>query len=52
MLRLKNVRATYQRSMSTIFYDMISEIIDVYMDDIIVKTQDGERHLDDLRLVF
>lgn len=35
---LKNVRATYQRVMNYIFYDMISQFIEVYIDDVVVKS--------------
>ena len=35
-----------------IFHDMISKIVEVYIDDIIVKTQDIKKHLSDLRSIF
>ncbi|XP_056159547.1 uncharacterized protein LOC130135144 [Syzygium oleosum] len=35
---LKNAGATYQRAMNFIFHDMIGEFMEVYIDDIIVKS--------------
>ena len=35
--RLKNARATYQQAMNAIFHDMIGKIIEVYIDDVVVK---------------
>ena len=36
--RLKNARATYQWVMNLIFYDMIGQTIEVYIDDVVVKS--------------
>ncbi|XP_070044972.1 uncharacterized protein [Nicotiana tomentosiformis] len=36
---LKNVGATYMRAMTTIFHDMIHKEIEVYMDDVIIKSR-------------
>ena len=36
---LKNVGATYQRAMVTLFHDMMHKEIEVYVDDIIAKSQ-------------
>ena len=49
---LKNVRATYQRAMVTLFCDMINKEIEVYMDDMIAKLHDPRDHLIDLRNLF
>jgi hypothetical protein len=35
---LKNAGATYQRAMKLIFHDLLSIIIEVYIDDIVVKS--------------
>ena len=35
---LKNVGATYQRAMVTLFHDMMHKKIEVYMDDIRAKS--------------
>ena len=36
--RLKNVGATYQRMATTLLYDMIHKEIEVYVDDMMVKS--------------
>jgi len=36
---LKNVGATYQRAMSAIFHDMMHVYVEVYVDDILVKSR-------------
>ena len=35
--RLKNAGATYQRAMNLIFHDLIGMIMEVYIDDIVIK---------------
>lgn len=35
-LWLKNVMATYQRAMNTIFYNHLCKIVEWYVDDIII----------------
>ena len=42
---LKNVGATYQRAATTSFHDMMHRDIEVYVDDMIVKSQDRVDHL-------
>ncbi|CAN6688350.1 unnamed protein product [Malus baccata var. baccata] len=46
---LKNADATYQRAMNVIFHDLIGQNIEVYIDDIVVKSKTEEQHLIDLR---
>ena len=41
---LKNVGATYQRAMMVIFHDMIRIDIEVYVDDILVKSKTRSEH--------
>ncbi|KAM1041462.1 hypothetical protein ACFX2C_030632 [Malus domestica] len=36
---LKNAGATYQRVMNTIFHDLIGTTIEVYIDDVVVKSK-------------
>ena len=38
---LKNVDATYQRAMNSIFHDLIGHSMEVYIDDIMVKSKTG-----------
>ncbi|CAN6552467.1 unnamed protein product [Malus baccata var. baccata] len=46
---LKNAGATYQRAMNAIFHDLISQSMEVFIDDIVVKSKMEEQHLVDLR---
>ncbi|RVW34699.1 Retrovirus-related Pol polyprotein from transposon 17.6 [Vitis vinifera] len=43
--RLKNVGATYQRAATTLFHDMMHRDVEVYVDDMIVKSRDRLDHL-------
>ena len=49
---LKNVGATYQRAMVTLFHDMMHKEIEVYVDDMIAKSRTPSDHLIDLRKLF
>ncbi|XP_070676246.1 uncharacterized protein [Malus domestica] len=46
---LKNAGATYQRAMNAIFHDLIGQSMEVYIDDIVVKSKTEEQHLEDLK---
>jgi hypothetical protein len=49
---LKNASATYQRAMNHIFHDLIGNLVEIYIDDVVVKSASVEGHLDDLRQVL
>ena len=49
---LKNAGATYQRVMNLIFHDLIGIILEVYTDDIVIKSAGLTHHLADLRLAL
>jgi hypothetical protein len=49
---LKNAGATYQRAMIAIFHDLIHNILEDYVDDILVKSHSFIDHLADLEKVF
>ena len=49
---LKNAGATYQRTMTAMFHDMMHKEIEDYVDDIVVKFKKREDHLGILRKVF
>ncbi|WJX67858.1 hypothetical protein P8452_52291 [Trifolium repens] len=49
---LKNAGATYQRAMVTLFHDMIHKEIEVYVDDMIAKSQEEDEHLVHLSKLF
>ena len=50
--RLKNARATYQRMMTRMFRDKIGCTVEVYIDDMVVKSKQETRHIEDLQGVF
>lgn len=49
---LVNVRATYQRMMNTVFKQQIRRNMEVYADDMIMKSLLPTSHVDDLRECF
>jgi len=49
---LKNGRATYQCLMDKIFRVLIGRCVEVYVDDIAVKFESFNRHVEDLEVVF
>ena len=49
---LKNIGATYQRAMATIFHDMMHQELEDYVDDIMVKLRRREEHFHVLKRVF
>ena len=49
---LKNAGATYQRLVNHMFRPQIGQNVEVYVDDMLVKSQDKEIHLDDLQETF
>ena len=50
--RLKNAGENYQRDMVALFHDMIYHEIEVYMDDMIARSQTEEEHLVHLQKLF
>jgi hypothetical protein len=49
---LKNAGATYQPAMNYIFHDLIGKLVEIYIDDVMVKSASVEGHLGDLRQVL
>ena len=49
---LKNASATYQRATTTLLHDLIHKEVEVYVDDMIVKSKDHEGHIPALRKFF
>ena len=49
---LKNAGATYQRLVNHMFRLQIGWNVEVYVDDMLEKSQDEKRHLDDLQETF
>ena len=52
LFRLKNVGATYQRMMTRMFRDKIGRTIEVYIDDMMVKSKREAQHIEDLKRMF
>ena len=46
---LKNGGATYMRAMTTMFHDMMHKEIEVYVNDVIIKSKTKVDHVQDLR---
>lgn len=49
---LKNAGATYQRAATTILHDLIHDTVEVYVDDMIVKSHDRGEHISALKSFF
>lgn len=49
---LKNAGETYQRAMTTLFHDMMHKEIEVYVDNMIVKSATEEDHIEYLLKLF
>jgi hypothetical protein len=49
---LRNTGATYQHAMNYIFHDLIGKLVEIYIDDVVVKFASIEGHLEDLRQVL
>jgi len=50
--RLKNAGATYQMMATTLLHDMMRNEVEVYVDDMIVKSKDRRGHIINLRKFF
>jgi hypothetical protein len=48
----ENAGAMYQCTMNLIFHDLLGIVVEVYIDDIVVKSVGLDDHLADLRLMF
>ena len=49
---LKNASATYQRLMNKMFAHQVGRNVQVYVDEMLVKSQREDNHLDDLWETF
>ena len=49
---LKNTRPTYQRMMTRMFESQLGKNIEIYIDDMVVKSKMVSDHLGDLRAIF
>jgi ribonuclease HI len=49
---LKNAGATYQRLVNMMFKDQLGDTMEVYIDDMVVKSKQSKDHLKDLKVAF
>ena len=49
---LKNAGSTYQRMMTKMFEPQLGKNIEVYIDDMVVKSKEVSDHMDDLKNIF
>ena len=49
---LKNVRATYQRLVTKMFRPLLGKTMEVYIDDILVKSKERPDHAEHLKEAF
>ena len=49
---LKNANDTYQRLVNQMFNKQISRNMEIYMDDMLVKSKEAKTHLDNLQEMF
>ena len=49
---LKNAGSTYQRMMTRMFEPQLGKIIEVYIDDMVVKSKVVSEHVKDLEIIF
>ena len=50
--RLNNVGATYQRTTTTILYDLMHTEVELYVDGMITKSKERDGHLSTLQKFF
>ena len=50
LFALKNACGTYQRAMTKVFRDMIHKEMEVYVDDMVVRSETFEEHCRDLEM--
>jgi hypothetical protein len=48
-LGLKNAGATYQRAMNYIFHELIGKIVEIYINDVVIKSLSHDTHLEDVK---
>jgi hypothetical protein len=46
---LKNAGATYQQAMNYIFHELIGKIVEIYIDDVVIKSLSHDTHLEDVK---
>jgi len=51
-LGLKNAGPTYQRMMTRMFELQLGKVIEVYIDDMVIKSKVVSKHVKDLEVIF
>jgi hypothetical protein len=51
-LGLRNAGATFQRAMNLIFHDLLGVIMEVYIDDVVIKSACFTDHIADLKVAI
>jgi hypothetical protein len=46
---LKNAGATYQRAMNYIFHELAGKVVEIYIDDVVIKSLSHDTHLEDVK---
>jgi hypothetical protein len=46
---LKNAGATYQHAMNYIFHELIGKVVEIYIDDVVIKSLSHDTHLEDVK---
>jgi hypothetical protein len=49
---LKNVGVTYQKAMNLIFYDLLQIMLEIYINDVVIKLDNMDSHLANLCLAL
>ena len=49
---LKNAGSTYQRMMTRMFESLLGKNIEIYIDDMVLKSKMVSEHLEDIRIIF
>jgi hypothetical protein len=49
---LKHASATYQRAMNLICHDLLGIVLEIYIDDVVVKSDSMNTHLANIRLAL
>jgi hypothetical protein len=46
---LKNAGATYQRAINYVFHELIGKIVEIYIDDVVIKSLNHDSHLEHVK---
>jgi hypothetical protein len=52
MFGLKNAGATYQRAVNLIFHDLLGAIMEIHIDDVVIKSAGFDAHMADMQIAL